>query len=88
MSPVWIMKSGLIGRAATWSSASFNVPSESGLAGLSKPIWLSEICTKENPLGAACADPIRREAGTPPAKVQTTPVPAQAMHSSTRRRLG
>ena len=37
---------------------------------------------------AACADPTSpSERGTPPAMVQSTPVPAQVMHSSTRRRL-
>src|SRR5207302_5460304 len=60
-----------------------------GLAGLSKPIWLSLICRKVMPAGsAACADPTSPiERGTPPEIVQSTPVPAQVMHSSTRRRL-
>ena len=37
---------------------------------------------------AASAEPtMPSERGTPPVMVQSTPVPAQVMHSSTRRRL-
>ncbi len=46
MSPVWIMKAGLPGSATTLSIASCKVPSAFGLAGLSNPMWLSEICRK------------------------------------------
>jgi hypothetical protein len=59
------------------------------LAGLSKPTWLSLICRKLSPAGSSAAasptSPIER--GTPPEMVQSTPVPAQVMHSRTLRRL-
>ena len=77
---VWIMNAGFSGIASTLSIAVSSVARASGLAGFSKPIWLSEIWTKEKPPSAAFAAPMRREAGTPPATVQTTPVPAQIMH--------
>src|SRR5262249_27378427 len=66
-----------------------SVPIALGLAGLSKPTWLSLICRKFNPAGsAAIASPMMpTERGTPPAMVHSTPVPAHVMHSSTRRRL-
>jgi len=51
-SPVWIMKAGLAGRPFTLPIASFKVPSASGLAGLLKPTWLSEICRKLKPATA------------------------------------
>src|SRR5712691_3894262 len=88
MSPVWIMKEGLTGIPFTLAIASFSVPSALGLAGLSKPIWLSLICRKVNPFGsAASASPTRpSEVGTPPATVHNTPVPAQIMHSRAPRR--
>ena len=41
---------------------------------------------EEKPPSAAFAEPISREAGTPPATVQTTPVPAQSMHVRVCRR--
>ena len=53
---------------------------------MSKPRWLSLICTKVNSLVAASALPIRRERGTPPATVQTMAVPAQVMHFRKPRR--
>src|SRR5216683_680585 len=83
-----MMKDGLIGIAFTLATASRSVPSVSGLAGLLKPIWLSLICRKVNPVGsAATASPISpTEWGTPPLTAQSTPVPAQTMHSSTSRR--
>ena len=89
MSPVWIMKDGFFGIALILLMASSSVPSAFGLAGLSKPTWLSLICRKVMPAGsAACAEPTRpSERGTPPEMVQSTPVPAQVMHSSTWRRL-
>src|ERR1700731_3757696 len=83
---------GLTGRPFTLSIASFKVPSASGLAGLLKPTWLSEICRKLKPVAAfsvACAVPMPRSCedfGTPPLSVQITPVPAQIMHSSAPRR--
>jgi hypothetical protein len=90
MSPVWIMKKGFTVRALTLLMASSSVPSALGFAGLSKPTWLSLIWRKVSPLTAcALASPTRpRECGTPPATDQSTPVPAQVMHSSTLRRLG
>src|SRR6185437_2446278 len=59
-----------------------------GLAGLSKPRWLSLICTKLKSLAgaAASAAPISRERGMPPAIDQTMAVPAQVMHFKTLRR--
>src|SRR6267154_231838 len=83
-----MMKDGLIGIAFTLATASRSVPSASGFAGLLKPMWLSLICRNVNPVGsAASASPINpTEWGTPPLTVQSTPVPAQTMHSSTSRR--
>ena len=86
MSPVWIRKRGLPGTLVTSFSASENVPVVSGLAGLSKPRWLSLTCTKLKSVVAASALPISRARGTPPTMVQTIAVPAQVMHSSTPRR--
>src|SRR5271165_5990391 len=80
------MKAGVIGSLATSSSASCSVAVTLGLAGLSKPRWLSLICTKVKSLPAASALPIRRERGTPPATVQTMAVPAQVMHFRKPRR--
>src|SRR5271165_5018868 len=80
------MKAGVIGSLATSSSASCSVAVTLGLAGLSKPRWLSLICTKVKSLPAASALPIRRERGTPPATVQTMAVPAQVMHLRKPRR--
>ena len=75
--------------------ASSSVPLAFGLAGLSKPIWLSLICRNVRPLASAAmasealASSTRpSECGTPPLMVHSTPVPAQVMHSSTLRRLG
>ena len=57
MSPVWIMNDGLAGIALILSMASSSVPIAFGLAGLSKPTWLSLICRNVSPAGsAACAD--------------------------------
>ena len=58
MSPVWIMKAGFAGQALMRSTASLSVASASGLAGLSKPTWLSLICRNVKGcvgLPAACA---------------------------------
>src|SRR6516165_9426384 len=89
MSPVWIINAGFCGNALTLVIASSSVPSALGLAGLSKPTWLSLICRKVRPrLSAACASSmIPSECGTPPAMVHSTPVPHQVMHSRTLRRL-
>ena len=89
MSPVWIMNDGFAGMPLILAIASSRVPIAFGLAGLSKPTWLSLICRKVRPAGwAACAAPTSpSERGTPPEMVQSTPVPAHVMHSSTRRRL-
>ncbi len=57
-----------------------------GVGGLAKPMWLSEIWTKEKPPSAAFAAPISRDEGTPPATVHTTPVPAHSMHFKACRR--
>src|ERR1700692_4616468 len=83
-----MIKDGLTGIAFTMAMASRSVPSASGFAALSKPIWLSLICRNVKPLGSAArASPIiPTEWGTPPLTVQSTPVPAQTMHSSTSRR--
>jgi hypothetical protein len=53
MSPVWIMKAGLAGNALMRPIASSSVPLAFGLAGLSKPIWLSLICRKVKPFCSA-----------------------------------
>lgn len=91
MSPVWIMKDGLTGIALILLTASSSVPSALGLAGLSKPTWLSLIWRKVMPGVAAVAafaeSMMPSERGTPPVMVQSTPVPAHVMHSSTLRRL-
>jgi hypothetical protein len=49
-------------------------------------MWLSEIWTKEKPPSAAFAELMSRDEGTPPATVQSTPVPAQSMHFKVCRR--
>ena len=61
MSPVWIMKAGFFGSALTLAMASSSVPSAFGLAGLSKPTWLSLICRKVRPR-ASCALRLAHEA--------------------------
>ncbi len=89
MSPVCSMKAGCGRRALIRSMARPSVPVTSVLAALLKPIWLSLIWTKLSPLvggSAASAAPISRERGTPPAIVQSTPVPTQAMQPSRPRR--
>src|SRR5258707_1036911 len=83
------MKEGLADSALILPIASPSVPIALGLAGLSKPTWLSLICRKVSLLGSAASAPsmIPSERGTPPEIVHSTPVPAQVMHSSTFRRL-
>ena len=46
-----------------------------------QPVPISEEALRDGTLAAM------KQAGTPPEIVQSTPVPAQVMHSSTRRRL-
>src|SRR4051812_9640072 len=91
MSPVWIMKLGFTLSALILPTASLSVSMAVTLASLSKPTWLSEICMKVKLLvatSAACASSSRFSAlGTPPERVQITPVPAHTMHSSAWRRL-
>jgi hypothetical protein len=89
MSPVWIMKEGFAGKAFTLAIASVSVPLALGLAGLSKPMWLSLSWRKLKALdSSALASPIRPvERGMPPASVHKMPVPAQVMHSRTLRRV-
>src|SRR4029077_10323520 len=92
MSPVWIMKAGLVGSAPTLAMASLSVASASGVTGLTwKPMWLSEICANVNDGAAAVAAsalPRRlNDFGMPPETVHRMPVPAQVMHSSTWRRV-
>src|ERR1700734_4209230 len=86
MSPVWMMKGGLAGIAGTLSTAARKAAGAAGLAGFSTPNGVSDIWTKEKLPSAALAEPIRREDGTPPATVQTTPVPAHSMHFRVCRR--
>src|SRR5499427_2931334 len=83
------MKDGFAGSALIFAMASSSVPITLGLAGLSKPMWLSLICRKVSLLGWAASAPsmIPSESGTPPEIVHSTPVPAQVMHSNTFRRL-
>src|SRR5579883_1618894 len=84
---------GFCGSALTLATASSRVPSALGLAGLSKPTWLSLSCRNVRLLVCcaaccACASPIMPSAwGTPPEIVHNTPVPAQVIHSRTLRRL-
>ena len=49
MSPVWIMNDGRVLSAPIRAIALSSVPTTSGLASLSKPIWLSLTCTKLRP---------------------------------------
>src|ERR1700729_1777254 len=62
------MNDGFTGMILMRLIASSSVPSAFGLAGLSKPTWLSLICRKVMPAGsAAIAEPTRpSERGTPP----------------------
>src|SRR5206468_3510490 len=70
--------------------ASWKVARTSGLASPLKPMWVSLIWTKRKSPGEPC--PLvgwasARDDRTPPATVQTSPVPAQAMHSRKPRRF-
>src|SRR6266481_3381280 len=53
-----MMKAGFTRRALILPTASSSVPSALGLAGLSKPTWLSLICRKVRPLASADAAPV------------------------------
>ena len=55
MSPVWIMNDGFFGIALILLMASSSVPIAFGLAGLSKPTWLSLICRNVIPAGSAAS---------------------------------
>src|SRR5262249_26410074 len=70
--------------------ASWKVARTSGFASPLKPMWLSLIWTKRK--SPAASWPVvgwasARDERTPPATVQTSPVPAQVMHSRKPRRL-
>src|SRR5580658_1308121 len=100
MSPVCKRNAGAFGSASTFAMAARNVPVTSGLAALLNPIWLSLICANVKslpaalPLAAPSAPPLAPfsppsnacDFKTPPAIVQITPVPAQAIHSKNPRR--
>src|SRR6202789_1235159 len=91
ISPVCSKNSGGVESPLILSTAAFNVPVTSGLAGLLKPMWLSLICTKLNSpaIFLASKSPKRlilKDFRTPPCITQNAPVPAQAMHSRNPRR--
>src|ERR1700760_476178 len=90
MSPVCSMKSGGVDRPLILSIAACKVAATSGFAGLLKPMWLSLICTKLKSalFFASFVVPAANDwaVGIPPAKVQTSPVPAHAMHFRKPRR--
>jgi len=74
-----------LGRLAfTLATASRSVASASGFAFLSKPMWaVAHLQEREAGGLPAMASPSSpTECGTPPLTVQSTPVPAQTMHSS------
>src|SRR4051812_1972982 len=85
------MKAGRFDNLPMRSSASCNVLLGSGLASALKPIWLSLIWTKVKSAlfcaSAAFASPRPNSRGTPPLTAQTRPVPPQARHFRTPRRL-
>src|SRR6266487_33476 len=82
------MNEGLAGSALILAMASWSVPIALGLAGLSKPTWLSLICRKVSLLGSAARawSMMPSDRGTPPEIVHSTPVPAHVIHSNTFRR--
>src|SRR4029077_6188739 len=87
------MKDRCSGAALIFAIAARSVAVTSVFAGLSKPMWLSLICTnRSSPLPAACAIgifpvwPSGMPLSTPLDIVQTAPVPTHAMHSKKLRR--
>jgi hypothetical protein len=84
-----IMKDGLTDSDFTRAMHSSSVPLTLGLAGLSKPMWLSLIWRKVKPFccAAIASSMMPSDAGTPPATVQSAPVPAHVVHSRTLRRF-
>src|ERR1700719_539013 len=70
------------------SMAAFSVAVTSVLAGLLKPMWLSLIWKKLNEPASAglCVPAKRRDVGTPPMKVHSSPVPAHAIQVRKSRR--
>src|SRR5215472_14341391 len=91
MSPVCRRNSGSTDSALILSTAAFNVPTTSVLAGLLNPMWLSLICAKlSSPAISLEPNSGKRlsayERSTPPRMTQKAPVPAQAMHFRKPRR--
>jgi len=74
---------GTLPNASPSSAAEPKALTTSGFAGLLKPMWLALIWTKwSRPFAAFWLfRPNACDAGTPPATVQITQVPAQAMHA-------
>src|SRR5713101_3807443 len=74
------------------SRAILNVSVTSLFAALLKPMWLSLICRKLRSVAVGKDDPVFAtsarvfETRTPPLMVQSTPVPAHAMHFRKPRR--
>src|SRR5690242_14145637 len=88
MSPVWMINDGAGSRALIRAMACSKVPSASLLASPLKPMCVSLICTKLKPRAGSAAEAglKARDERTPPVTVQTSPVPAQAMHCRNPRR--
>src|SRR6476659_2063008 len=63
MSPVWIIKVGLIGSVLILPIDSSSVPFALGLAGLSNQMWLSLICKESQPLGLRGHRPVDEAEG-------------------------
>src|SRR5215510_10874143 len=83
-----MMNAGAGSRALIRVTACVNVPSASVLASPLKPMCVSLICTKlKSGRGSTAAAGRRvRDRRTPPVAVQTSPVPAHAMHCRNPRR--
>ena len=82
MSPVWSRKAGALGSAADPRDRRLERAGHVGVGVLVEAdMAVADLDEGEAGSGsAACASSIRSERGTPPATVQTTPVPTQAMH--------
>ena len=80
---MWRTNAGGVGNALTAVSASWRVRVTSLFASPVKPMCVSLIWTKlkSPPADASPAWASVRDESTPPAEVQTTPVPTHAMHS-------